>query len=70
MKRTLSEFIEVHPVVMPVRNGLELTKRAIVSILAQDIPVQVHVVDNHSTDGTAEWLAGQLPRVTYHTFKP
>lgn len=49
----------MNPVLMLVRNALELTKRAIASVQAQDIPVQLLCVDNDSTDGTAEWLEEQ-----------
>lgn len=46
----------MHPVVMCCYNNLELTKVAVASVLAQDIPVQLWIVDNGSTDGTREWL--------------
>ena len=72
MKRDINEFMpEVHPVVMLVRNALALTKKAVASVLAQDLPVQLHIVDNDSSDGTAEWLAsGDPPGIMWHTFKP
>lgn len=70
MKRDIAEFTNTHPVVMLARNAIELTKRAVASVLAQDIPVQLRVIDNNSTDGTPEWLASQLPRVTVQTFRP
>jgi len=35
---------------------LELTKNAVASVFAQDIPVHLWVVDNGSTDGTFDWL--------------
>lgn len=46
----------MNTVLMLVRNALELTKRAIASVAAQDIPVNLLCVDNDSTDGTAEWF--------------
>ncbi len=44
------------PVVIIARNNLALTKKAVNSALAQDVPVEVLVVDNDSQDGTANWL--------------
>jgi len=35
---------------------LELTKAAVASVFAQDVPVHLWVIDNGSTDGTFEWL--------------
>lgn len=58
------------PVIMPVRNSLELTKRAVASVLEQDVPVQLRVIDNGSVDGTARWLQSQIPRVMSWTFRP
>lgn len=43
------------PVLILTRNCLELTKRCVESVLCQDIPTKVCIVDNGSTDGTAEW---------------
>ncbi len=45
------------PVVIVTRNGLNLTKRALASVFAQDIPVEVLVVDNDSQDGSRQYLA-------------
>ncbi len=67
MKRTLN-YDGVNPALMLCRNALELTKKAVESVLAQDIPVQLHVVANDCTDGTDQWLAEQP--VTVHTFRP
>lgn len=44
------------PIVIIARNNLALTKRAVNSALLQDVPVEVVVVDNASTDSTAAWL--------------
>ena len=64
MKRELV-YDQVNPVVMLTHNALALTKEAVKSVLEQDIPVQLHVVDNHSTDGTAEWLQSlDIPNVS------
>lgn len=44
------------PVVMLTYNSLALTREAVRSVLAQDVPTHLIVVDNNSTDGTREWL--------------
>jgi GT2 family glycosyltransferase len=67
MKRTLS-YEGVNPCVMLVHNALSLTKEAVRSVLEQDVPVMLHVVNNHSTDGTEEWLLEN--DVEHTTFKP
>lgn len=45
----------MNPVLILARNNLDLTKRCVESIRAQDIPTQILVWDNGSTDGTVEW---------------
>ena len=53
------------PVVMLTHNLLALTREAVRSVLAQDVPTHLVVVDNNSTDGTREWLRTLDPaRVT------
>jgi len=49
-------------VVIPTRTGKELLEAQLPGILAQT-PSQIVVVDNGSTDGTAEWLASAYPQV-------
>jgi len=39
-----------NPVIIPTHNCYELTERCIASVLAQDIPVTILVIDNGSTD--------------------
>lgn len=51
-------------VVIPTWNARGLLSEALASIEAQTVPVQIVVVDNASTDGTAEMLAASFPRVT------
>lgn len=46
----------MYPVLLLTHNCLELTKRCITSIRAQDVPAMPFVIDNGSTDGTQEWL--------------
>lgn len=43
-------------VLIVARNNLSLTKVAVNSALAQDVPVTVLVIDNASEDGTIQWL--------------
>ena len=47
----------MNPILILTRNCIELTKRCVESCLLQDVPVQVCIVDNGSTDGTREWAA-------------
>lgn len=53
-------YIVMNPVVMFFYNRtpeqLELSKKALASVFAQDIPVRVYAVDNGSTEETWEWL--------------
>jgi N-acetylglucosaminyl-diphospho-decaprenol L-rhamnosyltransferase len=51
-------------VVIPTLNARELLAEAIASVEAQTVPVQIIVVDNASSDGTAEMLADRFPRAT------
>jgi len=39
-----------------LRNGLSMTKPAVASILAQTEPCDILLIDNSSSDGTAQWL--------------
>ncbi len=55
MKLSLT-YPGVTPIVMLCHNALPLTQAAVASVLAQDVPVQLLVVENESTDGTLEWL--------------
>jgi GT2 family glycosyltransferase len=49
----------MNPVLMIAYNNLNLTRNAVASVLAQDIPVDIHFVDNGSTDDTWEWAEAQ-----------
>jgi GT2 family glycosyltransferase/glycosyltransferase involved in cell wall biosynthesis len=49
-------------VVIPSRDGKELLQAQLPGLLAQ-APEQIVVVDNGSTDGTAEWLARGYPQI-------
>lgn len=58
-----------NPVLMLTRNCLELTKKAVASVVAQDIPIKLMIIDNGSTDGTFEWLHSEpYPEVGYWKF--
>lgn len=45
------------PVVIVTRNGLALTKKTLASVMAQDVAVEVLIVENNSSDSTAQYLA-------------
>jgi glycosyltransferase involved in cell wall biosynthesis len=47
----------MNPILMIAHNNLELTQAAVASVFSQDIPTDLYLVDNASTDGTAAWLA-------------
>ena len=58
----------MNPVLMLCRNNLELTKRAVASIQAQDIPTDILLIDNDSKDGTLNWAQDNLSHVI--SFRP
>ena len=43
-------------ILLVARNNLHLTKLAVRSALAQDYPCDLIVIDNASSDGTAQWM--------------
>jgi len=45
-----------HPVLMLSHNLLHLSKKCVASILAQDVPVDLIIVDNGSSGETLDWL--------------
>ncbi len=65
--RTTSEAGDTGPVLgsgrgsilFVARDNLALTRQAVTSAQQQDIPCDILVVDNCSTDGTKQWLVGQ-----------
>lgn len=46
----------MNPVLILTHNNLELTKRCVESVRAQDIPTSPWVIDNGSTDQTPDWI--------------
>jgi GT2 family glycosyltransferase len=44
------------PVLVPILNGKLLTRRCIRSLLAQDAPCEVYVLDNGASDGSGEMV--------------
>jgi len=59
----------VNPIVVIARGNLHLTKKAVASFLAQDIPVEVLLINNASTDSTAAWMATLGSRVMQIHFR-
>lgn len=60
--------MNLYPVVMPVRNNLDLTKKAVKTVLAQEVPTNLLIIDNQSTDGMAEFF--RTSDVGYVYFDP
>jgi glycosyltransferase involved in cell wall biosynthesis len=54
-------------VILPAYNGSRVIRKALDSALAQDVPLQVIVVDDGSSDDTAEIARSYGPRVTVIT---
>ena len=46
----------MNPILMVCYNNLDLTKKAVDSALNQDIPINMVIVNNGSTDFTRQWL--------------
>lgn len=58
-------------ILVPVRNGLHLTRKAVKTFLAQDLPgVRVMLINNDSSDGTLEWARTLHPQVVTITKTP
>jgi GT2 family glycosyltransferase len=51
--------VERGSILFTCRDNLHLTKTAVESARQQDIPCDILIVDNASTDGTKQWLVGQ-----------
>ena len=46
-----------YSIILPVYNGGEYFKECVFSILSQTYACfDLHVLDNHSTDGSSEWI--------------
>jgi glycosyltransferase involved in cell wall biosynthesis len=52
-------------VVIPTFNRKDYLRKAIVSALAQTVPVEVVVMDDGSTDGTAEMMRSEFPQIVF-----
>lgn len=50
--------------VVPTFNGRELLREALAALSAQTVPTSIVLVDNGSTDGTAQLVAERFPHVT------
>jgi glycosyltransferase involved in cell wall biosynthesis len=67
-KMTHTPSTERVTVFIPTFNRLEFLRRAVASALQQGAAVRVHVLDNASIDGTAQWLtdtAATEPRLSF-----
>lgn len=49
----------MNPVLILTHNCLELTKKCVASVRAQDIDTRIHIVDNGSLDGTPLFCLGE-----------
>jgi GT2 family glycosyltransferase len=49
----------MNPVLILTHNCLELTKKCVESVRAQDVPTLIAIIDNGSTDGTREWVSDE-----------
>ncbi len=57
--QAIDSISERGSILFTCRNNIHLTKEAIRSAREQDIPCDILVIDNCSTDGTKQWLVGQ-----------
>lgn len=53
-------------VVITTRNRKEELSQALASVMSQDVPLDVLVIDDGSTDGTSDMIAAQFPAVVVH----
>lgn len=65
----MSECEQGVPIVVIARGNLALTKRAVRSAEAQDVPTGVLLVDNASEDGTREWACTRNLTTIFYTFQ-
>ena len=56
-------------VIMPVYNGEKYIRQAVESVFSQNVPLEHLVIDDGSTDKTAEVLTPWLPRRDFHYLK-
>ena len=56
-------------VIMPVYNGEKYIRQAVESVFSQNVPLELLVIDDGSTDKTAEVLTPWLPRRDFHYLK-
>lgn len=55
----------MNPVLILSYNNVELTRRCVESVRAQDIATHILIIDNGSTDGTCEWLGTQSDIISH-----
>jgi GT2 family glycosyltransferase len=49
----------MNPALVLTHDNLDLTKACVESLRRQDIPVEIYMVDNSSSDGTPQWADGE-----------
>lgn len=65
MDQTKEPITERGTIIIVSRNNLHLTKKAVASALTQDMPCDVVLVDNQSTDGTVQWANAKSGLLVY-----
>src|SRR6266487_4668786 len=55
-------------VVIITRNRKEELRRALRSVLVQNVPIEVIILDDGSTDGTAAMVSTEFSQVRLHSF--
>lgn len=56
-------------VIMPVYNGADYIKKAVDSVFAQEVPLELLVIDDGSSDGTEEVLAAYQEKKNFRYLK-
>ena len=56
-------------VIMPVYNGAAYIKKAADSVFLQEVPLELLVIDDCSTDGTKEVLASYEGRIVFYYYR-
>lgn len=60
----------MNTIIIVAHNGLHLTRQTLKSALAQDVPVEILLVDNASSDGTTHWARAMETRYSNVRWMP